>query len=314
LARRTLRFVLGTTRILVATRLRELHGHWRRRPPCASVVPRPRADRRSPTLQPSHVVLACDLNPQYLSVWPLARRAWRALAGLEPILVLVAQRREVPLELRKDECVHVFEPIDGVHTALQAQCVRLFYPALVDTHAAVLTSDVDMIPLNGAYFREPLRRIPDSHFVSYRDVLLELEEIPICYNAALPRTWANVSGIESLADVRDKVRELVVDVDYEGVHGGRGWTTDQRTLYGMLVDRGRRSRDVWILDDYYTRFRRLFRTYVEKWDSISPEARSGLTRRTYSDYDCLLPHEGRARELNEKVLELALGAAARRSA
>jgi hypothetical protein len=141
--------------------------------------------------------------------------------------------------------------------------------------------------------------------VAYRDVLLDLEEVPVCYNAARPSTWASIFDVADLDDVRARLTEWADGISYSGEHGGTGWTTDQRVLYRTLVERGRARRDVWILDDRYTRFRRLMRVQVEKWDGVEPWARDALAARRFTDYDLLLPNEGRNRELNELVLGLA---------
>ncbi len=129
--------------------------------------------------------------------------------------------------------------------------------------------------------------------------------MPICYNAARPATWASVFGAGDLDEVRARLERWTRDVAYGGEHGGSGWTTDQRLLYATLVARGRERGDVWILDDRYTRFRRLMRVQVQKWDGVAPWAREVLAAGGFTDYDLLHPNEGRWRELNELVLELA---------
>lgn len=255
---------------------------------------------------PTHALVASDLDARYLDCWPLARRAWRKLARLEPILVVVADPAHVPADLADAPDVVVFPPVDGLHTAFQAQCVRLLYPALLETGGgAVVTSDVDMAPLSARYFRRPLEHVDGDHFVAYRDVLLELGEIPVCYNAARPSTWSSIFRVEDLDDVRARLVEWSDGVAYSGEHGGDGWTTDQTVLFRTLVARGRERRDVWILDDHFTRFRRLLRVRVAKWGDVAEEARENLAAGAYTDYDLLQPNEGRNRELNELVLALA---------
>jgi hypothetical protein len=271
-------------------------------------VPRPAlAARGAPTLHLTHALVAVDLNPRYVGLWPLTKRAWSEIVGIEPVLILVAQHSAVPNELATDPAVHVFEPEPSLSTAFQAQCIRLLYPALLDAPGAVITSDADMAPLSSRYFHGPLRRIDPTHFVCYRDVLLPLGEMPICYNAALPRTWGSVFRVDDLDDVRKRLRSWGQGIEYAGTRGGPGWTTDQRRLHHVLLERGRQHRDVWILDDAYTGFRRLERAYVEKWQRLSDDARDGIARHAYSDYH-LLDAESELAALNEVVIDEATAA------
>lgn len=303
-----IRYVIGTRRRSAHALLRRLRGRMRRTPPCASVVPRPApASSRAAALRLTHVLLASDLHPSYIGLWPIAKRAWAGIAGLHPVLVLVADPAAVPHELREDPNVRVFEPEQGLHTAFQAQCIRLLYPALMDTAEAIVTSDIDMVPMNARYFHHPLMRIDQTHFVCYRDALLEVEELPICYNAALPETWSSIFGVEGIDDVRARLREWGADVQYAGTHGGEGWTTDQRRLYRILLDRGRREDDVWILDDDFTGHRRLERAYLEKWGALSPEAARGIARHAYSDFH-LLRADSEHAALNAVIVGAAIAA------
>lgn len=256
------------------------------------------------------MVIGCDLNPHYVTAWPAAARAWESVVEIEPVLVLVADPTAVPPELRDDPRVHFFPPVPGVHTALQAQCIRLLYPALLPDDGAVLTTDVDMVPANRGYFERPLCRIGERDFVSYRDVLLDLEEVPICYNAALPSTWGEIFGVESAEDVRARLGEWAAGVDYEGVRGGAGWITDQRVLYTRLLEWSARTSRVWMLDDYDTGHRRLDRYPLAKAGTLDDKERRRLRRGYYSDFHLVLPHPDH-QELNDEVIALAAAAASR---
>jgi hypothetical protein len=281
----------------------------RRTPPCAAAVPRPGLPvRGAATLELTHALLATDLNPRYVDLWLVAKQAWSKITRLEPVLVLVAAPDAVPQALAGDPAVYVFDPEPTLDTAFQAQCIRLLYPALLDAPGAVITSDVDMVPMNRRYFHRPLTRIDSRHFVCYRDVLLPLGELPICYNAALPATWASIFKVHDLDDVRTRLREWAHGVEYTGTHGGAGWTTDQRQLYRILLERGRHERDVWILDDDFTGYRRLERAYVEKWGTLSDAARRGIERRSFSDFH-LLRADSEHRGLNELIVDAAIAAA-----
>jgi hypothetical protein len=247
-------------------------------------------------------VVSSDLNPRYVDCWPLARRAWREVTGLEPILVLVAQPDAVPIDLRRDENVHVFEPVDGLHTALQAQCIRLLYPALLGDAGGVLTSDVDMVPLNPWYFHRPAELVDERHFVSYRSALLAGKEIPICYNAARPRTWSDVFAVRSMGDARARLAEWGAGLRYDGVRGGHGWDTDQVVLYATVVERGARMRDVWILDDRFTGHRRLV---LAAGARVPGDVGRDVARGAYSDFHLLHPHSEHV-DVNESVVDLAV--------
>jgi hypothetical protein len=271
-------------------------------------VPRPTLARRRQRLELTRALVASDLNPHYLGFWPLVRRAWAEIAGLEAVLVLVAPENEVPRHLRGDPAVHVFEPLPDVHTAFQAQCIRLLYPALLaDADGAVITSDADMAPMNRRYFHRPASHVSADHFVAYRDILLGGGEIPICYNAARPATWARIFAVTSPDDVRARLAEWWTTAEYAGVHGGSGWGTDQVLLYRAVVEHARSGRDVWILDDHYTGFRRLDRPVLRRRGGLTQHDRRLISRRGFSDFHCVGPYS-EFRELNDLPIELAISA------
>jgi hypothetical protein len=279
-----------------------------RSPRCAPVVPQPRLGRNR-RLRLTHALIASDLNPHYLDFWPLVRRAWSEIVELETVLVLVAEPNDVPRPLRDDPAVIVFPPLPDIHTAFQAQCIRLLYPGLLDVDGGVITSDADMAPLSRHYFHRPVARIDASHFVAYRDISLDNGEIPICYNAARPATWRRVFGVESMDDLRERLSEWAGSVRYAGRHGGEGWASDQQILYRTLVDHGRTHGAIWILNDSFTHFNRLERALVRKrGGGFLDEELRRLRRGGYSDLHCLVPH-GDFRELNELAVDLAAGAA-----
>ena len=257
-------------------------------------------------------LMACDLNPAYLGYWPSARRAWREIVGVEPLLVLIADEKDVPEALKSDPCVVTFSPLPGIHTALQAQCIRLLYPAVVETEDAVVISDVDLYPLRRSYFVDPLRKLDYCFFVSYRDVRLERRELPIAFNAAIPKTWADLFGVATLDDVRAQLAEWTDGLEYHGGRAWAGWYRDQQILYETLTGWREAPARWWAMDDDYTRYNRLDRLQVEREGGLEPARRRALLAQAYSDYVCLFPCDEH-REVNDLVLQLALTAARRGS-
>lgn len=276
-------------------------------------LPRPplRPDRT-----PTHLgtaLMACDLNPDYLAYWPSARRAWLEIVGIQPLLILIANDEDVSDELRADPFVTSFAPISGVHTALQAQCIRLLYPALLETMDAVLISDVDLYPLQRSYFVDPLKKLDERFFVSYRDVRLERKEIAIAYNAATPDTWSELFGVSTLDDVRARLTNWTSDMEYDGRRAWPGWYRDQQILYETLTQWREAPTRWWAFDDEYLQFHRLDKLELELESGLQPRRQKALREQAYADYVCLFPY-AEHHERNDLVLRLALDAATERSA
>jgi hypothetical protein len=267
-----------------------------------------------PTLGTDHkpfhlerVLLACDLNPDYLEFWPSTRQAWKEIVGLEVTLVLVAEAHGIPAELQGDPDVILFEPLAGVHTAFQAQCLRLLYPATMTAEGAVIISDLDLYPLRPAYFHRPVELLDERFFVVYRDARVAREEFDMLFNAALPSTWRDVFGVATVEDVRAELSRWADGLVYDGRRGWEGWYTDQRTLYRKLLSWPARAARLWVLDDQYCGFRRLDRMELENEEGLEPQRIRGIQQGEYSDFNCFVPYREH-REINDRVLALALDA------
>ena len=274
-------------------------------PISSPLLPRPHLIRGRKPFSLTRVLLASDLNRDYLDFWPSTRRAWKEIVGLDAVLVLVAPHDRIPAALRDDSAVIPFEPIAGAHSALQAQCIRLLYPALLETDGAVIISDMDLYPLRASYFHEPVVSLDERFFVVYRDDRLNRGEINIMFNAALPSTWGEVFGIATIGDVRRELARWADALEYDGRRGWPGWYTDQRTLYEKLLTWPARSERLWMMDDQYCRFRRLDRLALGDAAVVEPWR---IRRSEYSDFNCFMPYREHS-EINELVLTLGLEAA-----
>jgi hypothetical protein len=269
--------------------------------------PRPALVRGRRRLRLARVLLACDLNGDYLDFWPSTRRAWNEIVGIDATLVLVASAEEIPSALRDDPDVVSFEPIAGVHTAFQAQCIRLLYPAMLETEGAVIIADIDLYPLRAGYFHEPVEPLDERFFVVYRDERVDRGELDIMFNAALPSTWGDVFGVRTVDDVRGELSRWADGLIYDGRRGWEGWYTDQQTLYRKLISWPSRGERLWALDDQYCRYRRLNRDKLVDEAGLEPWRIEGIRRGEYSDFNCFVPYRAH-REINDRVLALALAA------
>ncbi len=246
-------------------------------------------------------LLASDLNPDYLDFYPLVHDAWQQVVGIDVRLVLIAD--EIPPNLHAyKQSITLFTPLPGVHTAFQAQCIRVLYPALMGSEYAdaILISDMDMLPMSRRYFAGTIRNIDTDSFVVYRAGVLERKgQLPIMYNAALASTWGEMfPGLRDEGDVREvlmqwwseapdyAVKTWVETPVYTGPSAGSDWATDQTRLFSAVArwtvaaGEARLAR----LDDADTRFRRLDRHDLTDLEKIIMQRAHLLRAGYFTDY------------------------------
>ena len=269
------------------------------------------------TIKLAFAVLASDLNPDYLDFYPLVQSAWKDLMGIEPRLVLIAE--EIPAALRPFEnTIHLFPPLPGIHTAFQAQCIRLLYPALLagETDDAVVISDIDLLPVSPQYMKQPIANRSATDFIVYRsNILRRQRQISIMYNAAAPSTWSEIfDGVRDDSDIAETLCRWWSEAggDYQGIGKGNGWSTDQVKLFEHVqrwetVDgKGRLAR----LTDRDTGFRRFDRGMPQKFQKRLRRRLSLLRAGHYSDYHMMRP-QSEYEALNRRIMDEALTPASR---
>jgi len=228
------------------------------------------------------IVTATDLNPLYSDFIPNFVKAWKAVIPEADIhIVLIADA--IPESLLPWESnIVLFKPIEGIHTAFQAQCIRLLYPREVARDEGVLITDMDMLPANRRYYVDSVKSLSSDAFVVYRDVCFP-GEIAMCYNVARPSVWSGVFGNEPVDVI---LRRWYQGTGYDGNHGGVGWGTDQVIFKKMF--------DAWsgpkiVLNDKITNFTRLDR--VHPWNFTNrTQLRNTLLIGYFCDYHCLRPY------------------------
>lgn len=228
------------------------------------------------------ILTACDLNPLYSDFIPNFVKAWNVLfPDADVIVVLIAD--ELPESLKVyEKNIRLFKPIPNMLTAFQSQCIRLIYPRLIERNEGVIITDMDMLPTNRSYYRDPIKDISDDTFVTYRDVCLPTE-IAMCYNIAVPGVWKGVFGDSTNEDI---LKSWYAGVYYDGKHGGWGWGTDQQILLKKFNE--------WngpkvTLNDQITGYNRLDR--IHPWVFENRDIlRSNIQKGLYSDYHCLRPY------------------------
>jgi len=236
------------------------------------------------------VITACDMNPLYCDFIPSFVKAWSCLfPEIDIIIVLIAD--SLPESLKDyAKYIRILPPVENIHTAFQAQCIRLLYPQLIERNEGVLITDMDMLPMNRFYYENAIKNISDDTFVCYRDVCLPTE-LPICYNIALPSVWKQVFEGESLETWHE-------GTNYDGNHGGTGWSTDQLILIKKFNEY---SGNKMILNDSTTKYNRLDRAFAWQF-SDRTQLRDSISRGEYSDYHCVRPYIDN-KDINDFIVE-----------
>jgi hypothetical protein len=238
------------------------------------------------------VITACDINPLYLSPFPIVHKCWYNMFGVRCKLILISNHIPDFLSNLKDDII-LFEPIDGVHNAFTSQVIRILYPCLLDDKI-ILTTDSDIIPTNSKYFTDNIDHIKDDNFVSFRDKYVDQEMLAICYNVAHQKVWKEIFKINNVEDIRDRIKEWYND-DYNGEKNCPGWFTDQKKLFEHVMMYDKRQ----ILKDNETGFKRMDKKdkkYLMNNYNLEKENFKNLM---YSDFHFIRPFNKFKKYINE---------------
>lgn len=221
------------------------------------------------------VLSAADLNSKYLKCVEFYINAWLAIpiqnqVKFLPKVLIVA--KSIPENLQEySEYLRLIDPQD-MPTAFVSQTSRII-EARNSSADFVMTSDIDMLPLKVDFESSIINseELNQDSFFILRDVL-EPGQFPICYNLAKPKIWRLLVSpygkeIPTPNILREVLNEYGGNSAYSGLHGGKGWTIDQQTLWQLVQDNSEKIRFERFVD-YQTAHRRLDRIHhrgLIKW-------------------------------------------------
>ena len=197
---------------------------------------------------------AVDCNKQYLYQLPITKLFWNEVIGIPLKVILIAKSIPKDLEDYKDDII-LFPPIKGLHTAFQAQCVRLLYPALMKEYKnSILITDMDLIPLSKKYFLELAEKIDEDKFLYYRNAYMNRKMIGISNVAAKASTYQEIYNINSFEDVISTLKSWY-SKDYTTSKGNTNWYTDQKNQYKYVMEWNKKTNRFIHFNDKKTGFR-----------------------------------------------------------
>lgn len=242
-------------------------------------------------------LLSTDLNPTYYGLYPYVRKSWQKF-GIKTKLIVIGETLPQILGCYKEEVI-LFKPIIGIHTAFQAQVIRLLYPCLYENQNIII-SDIDIIPLNKKYFNDSIKNVNIDKFIIYRDAYINNEMYAMCYNLANSNIWRKIFSINNENDIGIKIAEWY-DQNYDGKKNCEGWFTDQKMLY-KYVNKYEKD-NIIILKDKDLNFNRLDKRnkkfIVENLDTIYDNVKGNI----YSDFHVIRPFYKYTNIIN-KIIDL----------
>ena len=246
------------------------------------------------------IITATNENPLYIEFIPIFVKTWKKLyPDVDIKIILVANAIPKEYEEYKDHII-LFQPIEFVLTSYTAQIIRLFYPCLLPYENGVMITDMDMLPMSRTYYTENIRPFDNDKFIYLREnVCFEYDQLAMCYNVATPKVWKDLFKIDSIDDIRTRIKDIALSRVIDGAPGKEGWDIDQRVLYKTVMDWNQTTQNLECLKESTTGFCRFDRLYFSMNDEIRDRIKNGV----YSDYHCLRPMSEH-REMNEYIYEL----------
>ena len=234
------------------------------------------------------VILSTNDNPTYIEFWPIVAKVWKEYIGIKPTLALIADKSVIIDETLGD--VIRFEPIPGIPSGLQAQCIRLILPAYFEDEVCI-TSDIDMIPLNKKYFLDSVKSLGDDNFIIYKNRYYERNKhtglFPMCYNVSKGKNFKEIFEIKNVKDIKE-VESIIIN--WHSLNWG--WQTDERMLYKYVTNWKHYEEKCIKLNHYDDR-----RIDRGLW-AYDP---NGVKPGSYVDAHCLRPYSQYKKEIDDLV-------------
>ena len=169
-----------------------------------------------------YVILSSDDNPLYKDFYDVVSKQWNKL-GFKTYYINITNIDEIVKT--KFGVIHKIKSLDFVSTGFQSQVVRLFASNFINGN--MLTSDIDMLPLNGDYFNQFLNEISKNNILLYSgQPYSDVPYYPMCYALGHSDTFKKYLNIGDIS-FEEYCKMLLSDY-------GEKWNTDENFMYDRL--------------------------------------------------------------------------------
>jgi len=245
-------------------------------------------------------IVSTNDNPMYIDFWPVVAKAWNKM-GIKPTLALVGDEN-VKVDESLGDVIRI-KPIEGVSTAVLAQTIRLLLPIYFEDEVSII-SDIDMLPINKAYYVDSVKDYSDDSFIVYRPNPYPNQKlISMCYNVAKGSTFKEVFGVYAIEDIPKTIKKWATELKnnhmtdeiilYHKIHNWKDYNTRCVKLNDKITGNRRIDRSSWKYDlnllkqNYYidSHMLRPYKRYKAEIDELATHIGIG---NIYSIQDILL--------------------------
>lgn len=193
-------------------------------------------------------------DSDYLKIWPYTAKFTKKIDFI-PVLFHITNN-DTEFYFDNNGLIKKIKAVEGVPTWQQAQLARIWGSKFFENDC-VMTSDIDMFPLNKNYFVDSINNYSDNCFINLTSNAYKNEaRIPICYNVATGQTFKKLLKLDcSFKEFLNRVISIY----------GISWESDERYTATNVLN--------------YPLYVGLYRHFNEKW-----EAENRLDRNTWN-YD-----------------------------
>lgn len=232
------------------------------------------------------ILTSVNENKLYIDFVPIFIKTWNKLYPYVDVkIILIAKTIPENLLVYKNNII-LFEPIND-KTGFTSQFIRLLYPCILNYKNGVLITDIDMLPMNNAYYTENIIEYDNTKFIYYRgNVCFNFKQIAMCYNVATPQIWKDIFKINSIDDIVIYIKKITDKNSIQEGHGNIGWSIDQETLYNKVTEWNKITNNFVCLNETRTGFKRLDRN---RFNLSDINIKQNITNGYYSDYHCYRP-------------------------
>ena len=243
------------------------------------------------------VLASVNEDPFYLDFIPFFIKVWSKLyPKVDVKIILIA--KQIPekfIEFKNN--IILFNPIENISSVFISKYIRLLYPPLLNYDNGILITNIDNVPLSRDFFTKNIEDLDDKYWVNYRS-WKELdhtgEKLSLCWQISNRNNWAEVFGINSLNDIKQRLIEKSQNMQD---------CKEELDLCKYLMNWHKKTNRYINLNDNKTGFRRLERSFRKILSVLQPQNHKHIKEGFFSDYNCMRPMEDYAK-LNDFIYSI----------